>query len=79
MKELEKYNTCLKRIDEFSQNLGIKKKDRTIFKMKQSENDKEKCLVLENGSFDSHEPWFVSDEDDEINTLLYLQSLSNIL
>lgn len=32
MKELEKYNTCLKRIDEFSQNLGIKKKDRTILK-----------------------------------------------
>ncbi len=26
MKELEKYSTCLKRIDEFSQNLGIKKK-----------------------------------------------------
>ncbi|MCE3577154.1 DUF2603 domain-containing protein, partial [Campylobacter jejuni] len=23
MKELEKYSTCLKRIDEFSQNLGI--------------------------------------------------------
>ena len=56
MKELEKYSTCLKRIDEFSQNLGIKKKDRTIFKMKQSENENEKCLVLENGSFDSPEP-----------------------
>ena len=79
MKELEKYSTCLKRIDEFSQNLGIKKKDRTIFKMKQSENENEKCLVLENGSFDSPEPWFVIDENDEIHTLLSLQSLKNIL
>ncbi|EJP5046978.1 DUF2603 domain-containing protein [Campylobacter jejuni] len=79
MKELEKYSTCLKRIDEFSQNLGIKKKDRTIFKMKQSENENEKCLVLENGSFDSPEPWFVIDENDEIHTLLSLQSLKNVL
>ena len=42
MKELEKYSNCLKRIDEFSQNLGMKKEDRAIFEMKQSENEHEK-------------------------------------
>lgn len=79
MKELEKYNTCLKRIDEFSQNLGIKKEDRTIFEMKKSENENEKCLVLKNGSFESPEPWFVIDDNNEIHTLLSLQSLRNML
>lgn len=79
MKELKKYSNCLKYIDEFSQNLGMKKKDRTIFKMKKSENENEKCLILEKGSFESPEPWFVIDENDEIHTLLSLQSLKNIL
>ncbi|HEB7570293.1 DUF2603 domain-containing protein [Campylobacter coli] len=79
MKELEKYSNCLKRIDEFSQNLGMKKEDRAIFEMKQSENENEKYLVLKNGSFDSPEPWFIMDENDQIHTLISLNSLKNIL
>ncbi len=79
MKELKKYSNCLKRIDEFSQNLGMKKEDRAIFEMKQSENENEKCLVLKNGSFDSPEPWFIVDENDEIHTLVSLNSLKSIL
>ncbi len=79
MKELEKYSNCLKRIDKFSQNLGMKKEDRAIFEMKQSENENEKCLVLKNGSFDSPEPWFIMDENDQIHTLISLNSLKNIL
>lgn len=79
MKELEKYSNCLKRIDEFSQNLGMKKEDRAIFEMKQSENENEKCLVLKNGSFDSPESWFIMDENDQIHTLISLNSLKNIL
>ena len=79
MKELKKYSNCLKRIDEFSQNLGMKKEDRAIFEMKQSENENEKCLVLKNGSFDSPEPWFVIDENDEVHTLISLNSLKGIL
>ncbi len=79
MKELEKYSNCLKRIDEFSQNLGMKKEDRAIFEMKQSENENEKCLILKNGSFDSPEPWFIMDENDQIHTLISLNSLKNIL
>lgn len=79
MKELKKYSNCLERIDEFSQNLGIKKEDRAIFEMKQSENENEKCLVLKNGSFDSPEPWFIVDENDEIHTLVSLNSLKSIL
>ncbi|EAJ9123701.1 DUF2603 domain-containing protein [Campylobacter coli] len=79
MKELEKYSNCLKRIDEFSQNLGMKKEDRAIFEMKQSENENEKCLILKNGSFDSSEPWFIMDENNQIHTLISLNSLKNIL
>ncbi|MCW1360501.1 DUF2603 domain-containing protein [Campylobacter sp. CCS1377] len=79
MKELKKYSNCLKRIDEFSQILGMKKEDRAIFEMKQSENENEKCLVLKNGSFDSPEPWFIVDENDEIHTLVSLSSLKGIL
>lgn len=79
MKELEKYSTCLKRIDEFSQNLGIKKEDRAIFEMRQSSKENEACLVLKNGNFDSPEPWFIVDENDEIHTMISLSSLKNIL
>ncbi|MGN5502587.1 DUF2603 domain-containing protein [Campylobacter coli] len=79
MKELEKYSNYLKCIDEFSQNLGMKKEDRAIFEMKQSENENEKCLILKNGSFDSPEPWFIMDENDQIHTLISLNSLKNIL
>lgn len=79
MKELEKYSNCLKCIDKFSQNLGMKKEDRAIFEMKQSENENEKCLILKNGSFDSPEPWFIMDENDQIHTLISLNSLKNIL
>ncbi|ECP7324709.1 DUF2603 domain-containing protein [Campylobacter coli] len=79
MKELEKYSNCLKCINEFSQNLGMKKEDRAIFEMKQSENENEKCLILKNGSFDSPEPWFIMDENDQIHTLISLNSLKNIL
>ncbi|MFQ6341333.1 DUF2603 domain-containing protein [Campylobacter sp. VTCC 70190] len=79
MKELKKYSNCLKRIDEFSQNLGMKKEDRAIFEMKQSQNENEKCLVLKNGSYNSPEPWFIVDENDEIHTLVSLNSLKNML
>lgn len=47
--------------------------------MKQSENENEKCLILKNGSFDSPEPWFIMDENDQIHTLISLNSLKNIL
>ncbi|MCH5336667.1 MAG: DUF2603 domain-containing protein [Campylobacter sp.] len=79
MKELKKYDTCLKRIDEFSQNLGIKKEDQTILELKKTEKENEKLLVLKNGSFDGPEPWFIVDENDEIHTLVSLKSLKNIL
>ena len=79
MKELKKYNTCLKRINEFSQNLGIKKEDQTILELKKTQKENEKLLVLKNGSFDGPEPWFIVDENDEIHTLVSLKSLKNIL
>ncbi|TKX31197.1 DUF2603 domain-containing protein [Campylobacter aviculae] len=79
MKEIEKYNTCLKRIDDFSNNLGMKKEDRAIFEMRQSDSENEKCLVLKNGNLDSPEPWFIVDENDEIHTMISLNSLKNIL
>ncbi|HHW4232950.1 TPA: DUF2603 domain-containing protein, partial [Campylobacter coli] len=34
---------------------------------------------LKNGSFDSPEPWFIMDENDQIHTLISLNSLKNIL
>lgn len=79
MKELKKYNNCLKLIDEFSQNLGMKKEDQTILELKKAEKENEKLLVLKNGSFDAPEPWFIVDENDEIHTLVSLKSLKNIL
>ncbi|TKX30704.1 DUF2603 domain-containing protein [Campylobacter estrildidarum] len=79
MKELEKYSNCLKRIDDFSNNLGMKQENRAIFEMRQSDKENEKCLVLKNGNFDSPEPWFIVDENDEIHTMISLNSLKNIL
>ncbi len=77
--KLEKYNNCLKKIDEFSQNLGIKKEDQTILELKKSKNENEKLLVLKKGSFDAPEPWFIVDENNEIHTLVSLKSLQGIL
>ncbi len=79
MKGLKKYNGCLKRIDEFSQSLGIKKEDQTILQLKKTQKENEKVLVLKNGSFDGPEPWFIVDENDEIHTLVSLKSLKSIL
>lgn len=75
MKELEKYNTCLKRINKFSQNLGIKKGEQTILKMSQGKNDNEKCLTLENGNFEGPEPWFIIDENHDVKTIFSVKTL----
>lgn len=73
-----KHAICLKRIDEFSQNLGLKKEEQTILELKETDKN-EKILILKNGSFENPEPWFMVDENDEIHTLISLKSLKNIL
>lgn len=77
MKSLQKRTKSLEKIDEISKNLGIAKNDKTILSMHSNEN--EKILSLKSGHWEAPEPWFIIDEEDNLHTLISLQSLQSML
>ena len=79
MKELQKLDNPIEKINEFSKNLGIEKSEQTILKILKTNDKNEKILSLQSGHWQAGEPWFVIDENDEIHTLVSLQSLKNML
>lgn len=79
MKSLEKQSKSLQKIDEFSQNLGIKADDKTILELKNTQNEHEKILSLKSGHWQAPEPWFVIDEEDNLHTLISINSLKSML
>ncbi|TQR29552.1 DUF2603 domain-containing protein [Campylobacter sp. MIT 99-7217] len=79
MKELEKKDSCLEKIDKFRKSLGIKKADQTVLEITKTNNENEKTLSLKSGHWQAPEPWFVVDEEDKIHTMISLQSLKNML
>ncbi|KGI56637.1 hypothetical protein LR59_06120 [Campylobacter sp. MIT 97-5078] len=79
MKSLEKQSKSLQKIDELSQNLGIKADDKTILELKNTQNENEKILSLKSGHWQAPEPWFVIDEEDNLHTLISINSLKSML
>lgn len=77
MKSLEKRAKSLEKIDELSKSLGIAKNDKTILQMHSNEN--EKILSLKSGHWQAPEPWFIIDEENNLHTLISLQSLQSML
>jgi len=45
--------------------LGIKNDNPILLELKNTEDDNIKELHIKNGSFDTNEPWFVTDSEDE--------------
>ncbi|MDO4674212.1 DUF2603 domain-containing protein [Campylobacter sp.] len=76
---LKKYNHHLKNIDEFGQNLGLKKDAQVILELEHGQKEDEKILRLKNGDFNGAHPWFVIDEEDKIHTMIPLKTLTNLL
>ncbi|MCH9814241.1 MAG: DUF2603 domain-containing protein [Epsilonproteobacteria bacterium] len=62
----EKYNAeLLKKIDSLSKRLGFQKNDKTLLEIKKTDDVNIKELHLKNGSWESNDPWFAVDADDE--------------
>jgi len=62
----EKQNAeLMKKINALSKSLGFTQEKQTLVKIKKTDNKKIRELHLENGSWESSEPWFAIDDDDD--------------
>jgi len=55
----------IQKINALSENLGLKKENQTLLSIKKTDDPHIKELCLKQGSWDSTDPWFAIDEDDE--------------
>lgn len=68
-----------KTISTLSNRIGMSKNDeKTVIKIKPTEQKNEKLCVLENGSWDGNEPWFIVDEHSKLHTLMSVESLTKL-
>ena len=62
----EKQNVeLMKKINALSKSLGFTQEKQTLVKIKKTDDKKVKELHLENGNWESSEPWFAVDDDDD--------------
>ena len=55
----------IKKIDSLSEKLGLKKENQTLLTIKNTNDPHKKELCLKQGTWDSTDPWFAIDEDDD--------------
>lgn len=72
-KKDEKYNVELvKKINALSKSLGFTQDEQTLLEIKKTDDKNIKELHLKNGSWESNDPWFAIDENDETKAYAFI-------
>lgn len=66
-----------KKIEEIHEILGDEGNEKTIFEI--IDSDDKKMLTLKSGSWNSSEPWFGLDEDQNLHTMVSIKSLTKFI